>query len=34
MERLYLNRQGRPYSVTDTGSMEDFVGASANVASR
>ena len=34
MERLYLNRQGRPYSVTDTGSMADWVGPGASVASR
>ena len=36
MERLYLNRQGRPYRVTDTmeSSMADWVGPQANVASR
>jgi hypothetical protein len=26
MERLYLNSRGVPYQVTDTGSMEDWVG--------
>ena len=26
MERLYLNRRGFPYRVSDTGTMEDWVG--------
>jgi hypothetical protein len=34
MERLYLNSRGLPYTVTDTGSMQDWVGPGANVAAR
>jgi hypothetical protein len=34
MERLYLNSHGLPYTVTDTGSMADWVGPQANVAAR
>jgi hypothetical protein len=34
MERLYLNSRGLPYTVTDTGSMQDWVGPGANVSSR
>ncbi len=34
MERLFLNRQGRPYQVTDTGSMEDWVGPRGAIAAR
>jgi hypothetical protein len=34
MERLYLNSRGIPYTVTDTGSMQDWVGPGASVAGR
>jgi len=34
MERLFLNSRGLPYTVDDTGSMDDWVGPRANVAAR
>ena len=34
MERLFLNSRGLPYTVSDTGSMDDWVRPQANVAGR